>query len=132
MRATEALTTREGLTPERYDLLLMIEAAQLSGPKATVSALQQALQLPQQGVTELVKRAVQAGLVVRERSAEDGRVYYLRLTPEAEERLIRVFRALRKERAAFAEAFDRLDDSFRALTPTQTPTRKGRQRPQAG
>jgi DNA-binding MarR family transcriptional regulator len=122
-RATERVTSSEGLTPERYDLLLMIEAAQRNGRDVTVSSLREALQLPQQGVTETVKRAVQAGLVTREPSPHDGRVKYLRLTPEGERRLRQAFRALRNDRAAFAKAFDRLTHSFRA---TSAPTRPRR------
>lgn len=128
LRATESVTSREGLTPERYDLLLMIHAARVGGETVTVTTLRDALQLPQQGVTELVKRAVQAGLVDRTQSAEDGRVYHLALTAEAELRLMRVFQALRDDRTAFAEAFERLHLSFRALTPGQRPARRGRGR----
>ena len=53
-------------------------------------------------------------MIVRERSGQDGRVFHLRLTRDAENRLLRVFAALRSDRAAFAEAFDRLDLRFRA------------------
>lgn len=115
LRETETVTSQEGLTPERYDLLLMIEAGEVEGRRVTVGGLQEALQLKQQGVTELVGRAIRAGLVTRERSAADGRVYHLRLTPEGETVLLRVFRGLRASRASFAEAFDRLDVSFRAF-----------------
>lgn len=114
LHATESVTSREGLTPERYDLLLMIEAASAANQPATVTSLCEMLDLRQQAVTELVKRAAEAGMIVRERSSGDGRVYNLRLTHDAEKRLLRVFLALRNDRAAFALAFDRVDLRFRA------------------
>lgn len=120
LRATEAVTSKEGLTPERYDLMLMIEAAETRGEAVTVSALRDKLQLPQQGVTELVKRATQAGLIARERSKEDGRVYFLRPTEQGQRLFISAFRALRADRAAFAESLDRLHHSFQALAPAET------------
>lgn len=128
LRATERHATDEGLTPERYDLLLMIAAAHARGEEVTVTALREALQLPQQGVTELVKRAVQAGLVTRERSPADGRVYFLRLTEEAEQRLRRAFAELRADRAAFASAFARLTSSVGALSPGSAPAGRGQGR----
>jgi DNA-binding MarR family transcriptional regulator len=111
---TKAVTSGAGLTPERYDLLLMVEVASDSAEGATVSGLCHRLQLRQTAVTELVKRAEEAGLITRERSAADGRVFFLRLTDEGEERLLRVFDALRGERAAFVESFRLVGESFHA------------------
>ncbi len=74
LHATAATATKEGLTPERYDLLLMIEAATAAGEPPTVTSLIDTLDLRQQAVTELVKRAIAAGLVAREASDQDGRV----------------------------------------------------------
>ena len=90
----------------------MIKAATVANQPSTVTSLCEMLHLRQQAVTELVKRAAEAGMIVRERSDEDRRVYHLRLTPEAEARLLRVFQALRDDRAALAEAFNRLDLRF--------------------
>jgi len=120
LRATEAVATREGLTPERYDLLLMMKAADETNQPVTVTSLRELLHLRQQAVTELVKRAVEAGLVLREPSGGDRRVYHLHPTPEGEARLIRTFRALRKERTTLAESFERLDLRFRASTNPET------------
>jgi DNA-binding MarR family transcriptional regulator len=111
---TKAVTSGAGLTPERYDLLLMVRVAADGGEGATVSGLCDRLQLRQTTVTELVKRAEEAGLITRERSAADGRVFFLRLTDEGEERLLRVFEALRDERAAFVESFRLVGESFHA------------------
>jgi len=112
LHATDAVTTAEGLTPERYDLLLMIKATSEHAEPATVSLLQELLDLSQQAVTELVKRAVGAGLVRRERSAVDRRVVHLELTAEGEARLLRAFAALRENRSTLARALARLQRRF--------------------
>jgi DNA-binding MarR family transcriptional regulator len=114
LRRTEAATAEAGLTPQRYDLLLMLKAA--PGGKSTVTELCESLQLRQTAVTELVKRAEEAGLVSREQSPDDARVFLLGVTPEGERRLLQVFDALRADRAAFAKAFRLLRLRFRAST----------------
>src|SRR5437868_1571886 len=65
---------------------------------ATVTDLTERLQLAQSTVTELVKRAEQAGLIERERSEDDARVAKLRLTSEGERRLARSFASHEAER----------------------------------
>jgi DNA-binding MarR family transcriptional regulator len=116
LSSTAAAATDAGLTPQRYDLLLMIQAGAAKGGHVTVGSLCDGLDLHQPAVTELVQRVEQAGLVARSRSPHDGRVVHLRLTDEGEGRLVQVFRALTADRAALAEAFERLGDSFRAST----------------
>jgi DNA-binding MarR family transcriptional regulator len=111
---TRAVTSAAGLTPERYDLLLMVKTAADGSEGATVTSLCAALDLQQTAVTELVKRAEEAGLITRERSSRDGRVFFIRLTEEGESRLMRVFNALRDERGAFVESFWLLGESFHA------------------
>ena len=74
------------------------------------------LHLRQTAVTELVKRAEEAGLVQRRRSDSDRRVFMLELTEDGDRRVTRVFGALRRDRAAFARAFEQLDFHFRAAT----------------
>ena len=112
----EAKTSEVGLTPQRYDLLLMIKATTSAGESATVGGLCQSLDLQQPAVTELVKRAEQAGLVERTRSPSDGRVFLLQLTVDGDDRVMKAFRALSDDRAALVEAFQLLDASFRAST----------------
>jgi DNA-binding MarR family transcriptional regulator len=109
---TSVATNEVGLTPQRYDLLLMVGSAPEA--RTTVTELCNALQLRQTAVTELVKRATDAGLVMREPSADDARVSFVKLTPEGERRLLRVFEALREDRSAFAEAFQLLQRRFDA------------------
>jgi DNA-binding MarR family transcriptional regulator len=105
LNKTEAAAAAAGLTPRRYDLLLMIEAANRAQTPASVSMLCQRLALKQSTVSELVKGAESAGLVRRARSVSDGRVTQLELTDDGAARLLRVFDALRDDRAAFVETF---------------------------
>lgn len=117
LNRTAAVTAGAGLTPQRYDLLLVIKAASLRDEDVTVGSLCTSLDLQQPAVTELVQRAEAVGLVARSRSARDGRVYHLRLTPEGEKRLLRVFKTLTEDRVAITEAFERLGASFDAARP---------------
>ncbi|HEY1335783.1 MAG TPA: helix-turn-helix domain-containing protein, partial [Myxococcaceae bacterium] len=109
LRRTELIAATAGLTPERYDLLLAIKAATAAGGSATISMLVGELGVRQQAVTENVKRAEEAGLLERERSGADGRVFHIRLTKEGDARVMKAFRALRRDRAALARAFQELD-----------------------
>jgi DNA-binding MarR family transcriptional regulator len=116
MARTEVVTAKADLTPQRYNLLLMIKAS--PGETSTVSELVKSLKLQQTAVTELVKRAEEAGLLTRETSPADGRVYLLRLSREGERRLMRAFVALRKDREeiarSLAEVNARLREAVRA------------------
>ena len=112
LRRSEVLVAEVGLTPQRYDLLLQLKAAPEG--HSTVTELGKRLYLRQTAVTELVKRAEEAGLVQRRRSDDDRRVFLLELTEDGDSRVTRVFNALRRDRAAFAQAFDELDLQFRA------------------
>ena len=87
LRRSERIARSSGLTPQRYLLLLMIKGAPDGSEQSTVTELAERLQLAQSTVTELVRRAESVGLLEREPSAKDGRVAYLKLTPEAERRL---------------------------------------------
>ena len=114
LRRSEALAADVGLTPQRYDLLLQLKAA--PDGYSTVTELGKRLHLRQTAVTELVKRAEEAGLVRRRRSETDRRVFLLELTEDGDRRVSRVFTALRRDREAFARAFEQLDLHFRAST----------------
>jgi DNA-binding MarR family transcriptional regulator len=104
LRRTELVADSCGLTPQRYLLLLMIKGAPDGSGRSTVTELSDRLQLAQSTVTELVARSVDAGLVEREGSAADGRVTFLRLTPEGERRLTCSFTGLHAERRALQDA----------------------------
>ncbi len=103
MRQSEQTARRSGLTPQRHLLLLMIKGAPDGSERSTVTELSERLQLAQSTVTELVRRAEDAGLIEREQSTSDGRVAYLRLTKEGERRLERVAEKLVVERARLRE-----------------------------
>jgi DNA-binding MarR family transcriptional regulator len=109
LRQTELVARECGITPQWYLLLLQIKGAPDVSERATVTDLADRLQLAQSSVTELVARVEQAGLLRRERSNDDGRVVYLRLTPSGEKRFGQVFRNLTAERQALREAIAPLD-----------------------
>ena len=118
LRRSEQATRAHRLTPERYDLLLAIKGlatkglpAGASGP--TVAQLAETLQLAQSSVTQLVRRARDDGLLEREVSARDGRVHYLRVTPEGERRLAGAVAALRVERKRLSAALAHLNSPRR-------------------
>src|SRR2546421_1934829 len=87
LRTTERNSRAAGLTPQRYLLLLMVKGAEDGSGRSTVTELAERLQLAQSTVTELVRRAEEVGLLERERSPDDGRIAFLRLTPEGERRV---------------------------------------------
>lgn len=104
-RGSERAARRWGLTPQRYQLLLMIKGAPSGDRRSTVTELADRLQLAQSTVTELVGRAEEAGLLQREASEADGRVAHLRLTDEGERRLGGAFAELEGDRQRLLEAF---------------------------
>ena len=106
LRRTEEIAAEQGLTAQRYNLLLQIAAT--DGGETTVGDLTERLQLRQTAVTEIVKRAVAAGLVERRRSDSDGRVTLVRLTAEGERRMLAVFDALETDRRALTASFAEL------------------------
>ena len=111
MRTSERNARAAGLTPQRYLLLLMIKGAPGGSEQSTVTELAERLQLAQSTVTELVSRAEEIGLVERERSTDDGRIAYLRLTEEGDRRLAEVFSSNERERHALAQAFEHLQST---------------------
>ena len=114
LRRTEEAATDNGLTAQRYDLLLQIAAGE--DGESTVGELTERLQLGQTAVSEIVKRAIGAGLVDRRQSAKDGRVGLLCLTPEGERRFRATFDALEADRNAFLRAYRDLGKRVRAYT----------------
>lgn len=108
LRENERIARRHGLTPQRYLLLLMIKGVPDGSECTTVTELTTRMQLGQSSVTELVNRAVLAGLVRRTPSAEDRRVAQLRLTAQGERRLASSFSDLQSERGALQAAVARL------------------------
>ena len=109
LRRSERIARQSGLTPQRHLLLLMIKGAPNRTEQSSVTELAERLQLAQSTVTELVRRAEEAGLIEREQSSQDGRVAHLRLTSEGENRLMRSFTDHETERAQLREAFEQLE-----------------------
>jgi DNA-binding MarR family transcriptional regulator len=114
LNRSDMIVAEVGLTPQRYDLLLQLKAA--PDGHSTVTELGKRLYLRQTAVTELVKRAEEAGLIRRRRSDRDRRVFLLELTEDGDQRVTRVFNALHRDRVALARAFEQLDVRFRAST----------------
>jgi DNA-binding MarR family transcriptional regulator len=104
LRLTEKKARRNGLTPQRYQLLLMVKGAPDGSETLAVTDLADRLQIAQSTATELVTRAEDAGLVQRKSSPKDGRVALVRLTPAGEDRLALCFRDLEEERGHLASA----------------------------
>jgi DNA-binding MarR family transcriptional regulator len=98
LRRSEEISRRNGLTPRQYLLLLMVKGAPDGRERSTITDLVERLALTQSTVTELVQRAQDAELLVREPSSSDGRVVYLRLTPRGDQLMTAAFNELGAER----------------------------------
>lgn len=109
LRTSEQIARENGLTPQRHLLLLMIKGAPDGSGSATVTDLAERMELAQSTVTELVKRAEDAGLLERERSVADGRIAHLSLSREGERRLAAAFRAHDDERRRLQRMLAELD-----------------------
>ncbi len=85
-----------GLTPQRYDLLAVIQGT--SPGALSISEIANLLALAPQSVTELVDRAEHARLVRRVNDKSDRRVTRVALTADGKRRLDGALTALRPER----------------------------------
>ena len=92
------------LTPQRYLLLLMIKGAPDGVERSTVSAIAERLSMPHNTVSELVARAVAAGLVHRTPEPSDRRSASLSLTEEGDSRLRCAVDHLADQRASLRRA----------------------------
>jgi DNA-binding MarR family transcriptional regulator len=101
-RRTEDVTRLHKLTPQRYELLLMIKTPRDGSGRVTLAELVDRLQLAPNTVTELVHRCEDAGLVQREVDSGRRGVLYLRATREGEHRLARAWAELRTDRERLA------------------------------
>jgi DNA-binding MarR family transcriptional regulator len=107
-RRTEQIARRQGLTPQRHALLLMIKGAADGSERSTVTELAERLQLGQSTVTELVARAEAVGLIAREPDEIDGRVSWLALTAAAEKRLAATMAEVGQERTSLEALLSQL------------------------
>lgn len=69
--ATDRIAFGHGLTPRQYDLLALLHAPTRAG--AGASAIADELSISRNAMTELVSRAVQAGLIYRQKDGTDAR-----------------------------------------------------------
>ena len=102
------VTRAHKLTPQRYELLLMIKTARDGDERITLGELVDRLQLATSTVTELVHRCEDAGLVRREVDGRRRGVLYVRTTGEGERRLARAWSELQTDR-------DRLTSILRTI-----------------
>ena len=109
LRRSEQVTARAGLSPQRYDLLLFIQAA--PGHRTTTTDLTQLLQLGQPAVTELVNNAEAAGLLRRTQDDDDRRRVWLELTPEGRARVDEAVAGLAQGRKELADSLRRVPGS---------------------
>ncbi len=98
LRRSEEISRRHGLTPRQYLVLLMIKGEPRGRQTATVGELVERLALTQSTVTELVQRAEDVGLLLRDRDPTDGRVAFIRLSEKGERLLEAAFEELGPER----------------------------------
>ena len=112
LRHNERACRHHGLTPQRYLLLLAIKGAADGSERLSFSEVAERLELSPNTVSELCARAEEAGLLTRERSTADGRVVFLRVTPEGERRAAGVIRDSDSERAELLAKFEELADAF--------------------
>lgn len=108
---TDDVSRVHGLTPTRYDVLVMIKAEGPGG--VTISGLAERLALAPNSVTELVDRAEHAGLVARGADDSDARATRVSLTAEGDARITAAVAALDSQRRLLldllADVRDRLD-----------------------
>jgi DNA-binding MarR family transcriptional regulator len=106
LQRSEQVARRHKLTPQRYQLLLLIKVAD---GQATIGSLGRSLRLGQSNVTQQVRRAENLELVRRELSSTDARVRYLRLTAEGERRLTGAVAELREDRETLRVALAEIE-----------------------
>ena len=104
---SDQLVRLHGLTPEQYELLLLIHVSPRE--QATISNLCTALHRGQSAVTQLARRTENRGLLTRELSKTDARVRYLKLTRRGEQRLNAAVLELRGERSRLLSLLRKID-----------------------
>jgi DNA-binding MarR family transcriptional regulator len=83
LAASEVISRAAGVTPQQYQALLAIKAA--DGGEITVKGLAETLLLTHHGAVQLVDRLTKAGLAQRTQSQEDRRVVLLTLTAHGDD-----------------------------------------------
>ncbi len=122
-RHSEQVARRHRLTPQRYELLLMIKAARAGDEKASMGELAERLHHASSTLSELVQRAEALGLVRREPGTTRGSRgrTYVRLTSEGEDRLAGAVADLAEDRRRLIAILSQLSPSEPAR---RAPARK--------
>jgi DNA-binding MarR family transcriptional regulator len=123
---TDKITRRHGLTPSRYDLLVMIRGAANGEATATVGELADRLRITRHAASELVERAAAADLVRRERSTEDARVVEVRLTEKGERQLQAAVAELAPERRRLLQVLTAIARTGRQLAAVAPSPSRGK------
>jgi DNA-binding MarR family transcriptional regulator len=100
LRFSEQAARAAGVTPLQHQLLLGVAGFTGSGT-ATVTELTEFLQERHNAVVALVNRAEKAGLVRKQRNADDRRVVHVTLTPRGGRVVVGLSRLHRRELARF-------------------------------
>lgn len=96
--ATEDVTRAHGLTQRQYDLLAVLHHSRAGEAGATPTSVASDLSLSRSASTELLTRAVKAGLIERRSDENDLRVKHVTPTPEGTRRFLGAVADLRAER----------------------------------
>ncbi|MBA3842953.1 MAG: MarR family transcriptional regulator [Actinobacteria bacterium] len=113
--ATDEVTSRNHLTPRQYDLLgLLLDPTRTN---CSTSAIAAALLLSRNSTSELVSRAVEAGLVTRTQDRHDARLKPLKPTSLGRRQYFSAVADLRPERTELVAILREATVSARALAP---------------
>lgn len=98
-----------GLTPKRYQLLLLVGSSEStpSERRLTVSGAAEKLGISLSAAAELASRAEQAGLLERTPAADDARVTTLFLTDEGTRRMLAAYDGAVSHEGAMVDALRR-------------------------
>lgn len=102
MAASDEVTAAHRLTPRQYDLLAVLHRP-VPAPPPTATEIAKELCLSRSATTELLTRAVAAGLVTRAVDAANARMKHVAPTPEGTTRFYAAVDELRGERARLFE-----------------------------
>lgn len=112
---SQEVTNRHALTPRQYDLLALLHDP-TSASNSTTS-LATALHLSRNSMSELISRAVRAGLLVRTSDQTDARVKPLKPTALGTKRFLAAVTDLRPARAELTEILRAAAKHARAIGP---------------
>ncbi len=100
---SETAVRSAGMTPAQHQLMLAVKGWEGARPPS-IGDLADALLLRHHSTVEVVARAVEAGLLVRQADQHDARRQQVALTPLGEEKLARLSALHREELQRFHEA----------------------------